>query len=127
MIRAFALVLTALALPPSGVIAADAPVITGHTSANSKSVEGIRKILGIFICASPDSIDAENVPEGFDPKSAPRYPSTLGPPPKEPIRYEYWTVEGCGRHAKFLIQLWYDINGQELYTASPPQGWLAGS
>lgn len=123
--RPFALVLTALALPLSGVVAANAPPITGHTSANSKSVDGIRKILGVTaLCASPNSIGAENVPEEFDPKSAPRYPSSLGPTPRDPIRYEYWMVEGCGRHAKFLIQLWYDTNGEELYAASPPQGWL---
>ena len=119
--------LAGFALLSSGWAATDSPVVTGHTSATAKSVEGIRKLLGVLVCPTLDSIDAENVPKGFAPKSAPKWPSTLGPPPLDPVRYEFWTVAGCGRNMKVLIQLWYDAKGSELYSASPPRDWLKGA
>jgi len=106
---------------------AESPVVTGHTTATAKSVEGIRKLLRVLVCAKIDSIDGENVPEGFNPKSAPKLPSSLGSPPQEPIRYESWTVVGCGRNMKILIQLWYDVSGNEQYSVSPPPDWLGGA
>lgn len=49
---------------------------------------------------------------------------TLDKRPVGPVRYELWTVAGCGRTGQFLIQLWYDAGGDEQYSASPPKGWL---
>jgi hypothetical protein len=124
---AFAILLTYLALLLPGLAVAGSPVISGHTSANAESIEGIRKLLGILVCPRLDSIDAESAPDGFDPKSAPKLPSTLAQPPLKPIRYEFWTVAGSGRNMKVLIQLWYNASGNELYGASPPRDWLKSS
>ena len=127
MKSATAFSLAGLALLLSWLAAADSPLVSGYTSASAKSVEGIRKLLGDLFCPNLDSIDAENVPKGFNPGSIPKWPSTLGPPPLEPVRYEFWTVAGCGRNMEVLIQLWYDANGSEFYSASPPRDWLKGS
>jgi hypothetical protein len=103
-------------------------VNSDHTTATAKSVEGIRSLIGILApCPNEQSISVEGVPADFDPKSVPTIPSTLGPPPIEPIRYEYWTVAGCGRHVKVLIQLWYDKGGVERFSAIGPKGWPDGS
>jgi hypothetical protein len=103
-------------------------VIGGYTTASAVSIEDIRKTLEIAAaCFKLESILAGDVPPDFDPKSIPKIPATLGPSQIEPIRYELWTVEGCGHILKFTIQLWYDISGIERFAVSPPQGWLDGS
>jgi hypothetical protein len=107
-----------------GTAVADPPVVTGYTSASNKSVEGIRNLFVFFVCPQLQSIVAQAVPDGFDPKAAPKLPATIVKPPVEPIRFEQWTVVGCGRTGQFLIQLWYDASGEEQYSASPPKGWL---
>jgi hypothetical protein len=100
----------------------------GHTTATAESVAGIRGLIGVIApCPNQQSISVEDVPAGFDPKSVPTLPSTLGLAPTEPIRYEYWTVAGCGRHLKVLIQLWYDKSGVERFSAIGPKGWPDGS
>lgn len=99
-------------------------VVAGHTTATAKSVAGIREFLGLVVCLKMDSIVAGDVPEGFDPKSVPTVPSTLGEAPTEPSRYELWTVRGCGRNLEVIIRLWYDTSGEERFSLTMPKGWL---
>jgi hypothetical protein len=119
--RVFILFMASLA---SGMAGADPPVVTGYTSASNKSVEGIRNLLVLLVCPQLQSIVAESPPNGFDPRATPELPTTLVKRPVGPIRFEQWTVAGCGRTGQFLIQLWYDASGDEQYSASPPKGWL---
>jgi hypothetical protein len=107
-----------------GMAVANPPVVTGYTSASNKSVEGIRNLLVFLVCPQIQSINAQSVPDGFDPKAAPKLPATLDKRPVGPVRFEQWAVAGCGRTGQFLIQLWYDASGDEQYSASPPNGWL---
>ena len=108
----------------SNAAVSDTPVVNGHTTATAKSVPGILSLLGMIApCPNEQSISVEDVPAEFDPKSVPTIPLTLGPAPIEPIRYEYWTVAGCGRHVKVLIQLWYDKSGVERFSAIGPKEW----
>ena len=112
----------------SSVAVSDPTVVKGHTTATPQSVQGIRRVLEIIApCPNEQSISAEGVPAEFDPKSVPSIPSTLGLAPLEPIRYEYWTVAGCGRHLEVLIELWYDSGGVERFGAIGPKGWLNDS
>ncbi len=120
----FILFMASLARFASGMAGADPPVVTGYTSASNKSVEGIRNLLVLLVCPQLRSIVVESPPNGFDPKATPELPTTLVKRPVGPIRFEQWTVAGCGRTGQFLIQLWYDASGDEQYSASPPKGWL---
>ena len=123
--RVLLLLLASLAQFSCGTAVADPPVVTGYTSASNKSVEGIRNMFElIMVCAQLQSIVAQAVPDGFDPKTAPQLPAALDKGPVGPIRFEQWTVAGCGRTGQFLIQLWYDASGDERFSASPPKGWL---
>jgi hypothetical protein len=120
----FMLFMASLAQFSSGMAGANPPVVTGYTSASTKSVEGIRNLLVLLVCPQLQSIVAESPPNGFDPRVPPELPTTLVKRPVGAIRFEQWAVTGCGRTGQFLIQLWYDASGDEQYSASPPNGWL---
>jgi hypothetical protein len=102
-------------------------VVDGHTCATAQSIEGIRGFLWLSVCPTIESLHAEDVPKGFDPKSLARASSAPGETAVEPIRYEIWTVRGCGRACKVFIALWNDTNGVERFDVIPPKGWLDGS
>jgi len=106
----------------------DRMAIRGQATAEDRSIARIRQTLELAaMCFKIDAISVSAVPADFDPKSVPTIPSTLGPGPIEPVRFESWSVEGCGHNLKFTVQLWYDTYGQERFAVITPKGWLNGS
>jgi len=95
--RVLILLMSSLAQFSCGTAAADPPVVTGYTSADNKSVEGIRNMLVLLVCPELQSIVAQSPPDGFDPKGTPELPATFVKRPVGPIRFEQWTVEPFGK------------------------------
>lgn len=106
-------------------VAADIPKFTGHTTAGAIVVAKLGDMFDVFApiylkCARVDSVLAGDVPDELLPKAEKiQFPPSLSSPPKGPVRYELWTINGCEHTAEIFIKLWYLDTGEETFIASP--------
>jgi len=109
---------------PSATGATHRPSVRGHTTASAHVVDQILAGMNVFAatrlkCSHLDAVSAGPVPAGFDSKGVPQVPATLMPPPRPPIRFEIWTITGCGRSDYIVVTLWRASTGKETFSLSP--------
>jgi hypothetical protein len=124
-LRRFSTLLT-LGLLVSQLAAADTSVplaISGHTTAGSVAVAGIRSFftgLGpILGCSHFDSLLAGDIPVELRSRADSFEIPASVLPPDEPSHVEMWTALGCGHSTRVLVKLWYGPDGQERFAFSP--------